>query len=124
MEREFAKSVQPIIVQYRSVVGLILFEFAIIVFVIQVWNILLETRHRYWNRCTPNTNVSLFDPTSVSDDRISMSSDISSDETEIRARRVTEAVVNTFSSVASVLEYPKSMKITYAKQISPCSRYR
>lgn len=44
----------------------------------------------------------------VSVDRISISSDISSDDAEIRVRKVGEAVVNTISSVASVLEYPKS----------------
>ncbi|XP_065210215.1 zinc finger FYVE domain-containing protein 1-like isoform X2 [Planococcus citri] len=42
-------------------------------------------------------------------DRISISSDISSDDTEVRVRKVGEAVVNTISSVASVLEYPKSL---------------
>lgn len=34
---------------------------------------------------------------------------VSTDENEVIARKVTEAVVTTFSSVASILEYPKSM---------------
>lgn len=46
---------------------------------------------------------------SVSVDRVSVSSDVSSDDTEIRVRKVTEVVVSTISSVASVLEYPKSI---------------
>lgn len=41
-------------------------------------------------------------------DRISFSSDLSSDDAEIRARKVSEAVVSTFSSVASIFQYPKS----------------
>ncbi|KAK7602058.1 hypothetical protein V9T40_009499 [Parthenolecanium corni] len=42
-------------------------------------------------------------------DRISLSSDLSSDDAEIRARKVSEAVVSTLSSVASIFQYPKSL---------------
>lgn len=44
---------------------------------------------------------------SASIDTCSECSDVSSDDAEVRVRKVSEAVVNTISSVASVLEYPK-----------------
>lgn len=45
-----------------------------------------------------------------------MSSDLSSDDAEIRARKVSEAVVNTFSSVASIFQYPKSNLNFFSKR--------